>query len=157
MPPLSPPQKRSPLSTYSNTWGDKDKVEVRIRGGIGVHNLSHTPKNLSCLHKLFYGHIIWFTPPPCKKNKRKYINFSRVHPNNRVREREREKYLIDLWSTTLGTPISTWNFPKLLVIVLDDLVCNGSSTSTIKKNALSTYIHTYGHNTQIKVVSSSWW
>jgi hypothetical protein len=43
----APPQKRSPLSTLTRElliWGDTDKAEVRKRGGIGVHNLSHTPK-----------------------------------------------------------------------------------------------------------------
>jgi hypothetical protein len=97
----------------------------------------------------FYHHIIWSTPPPCKKNKRKRYALFRVHSNNKgwIREREREIFnwlVVDYFGDTdlnFKFPKATLISQSHFVIVLDHLVCNGSRTSTIEKNALSTYTH----------------
>jgi hypothetical protein len=59
-----PPKKISTLSLPTRElpiWGDTDKVEVRKKGGIGVHNLSHTKKISVAFHDFLSPHYLVYT------------------------------------------------------------------------------------------------
>lgn len=119
-------------------WGDTDKVEVRKKGEL-VYTICHIrKKKISVASITFHGHIIWFAPPPCKKNKRKDIVCIRTIGEEREREREIFNWLVVDY---FGDTDLNIKFPKA--------ACHCNIWPSVqwlldkhhKKNALFTYIH----------------